>query len=135
MFDQVDYSQAQRAEVYQSYKSGANWFYWIAGLSLITSIIAFSGGGWRFLISLSTTQFFDAFGEGLSTELGGAPKVIALVLDIFVTAAFVLFGVLAGKKILWAYMIGMIVFGLDGVGSLLFQDLIGVLAHGFVLFF
>lgn len=133
MFDEVD--SAQHAEIYQRYKSGANWFYWIAGLSLVTSIVSFSGGGWRFLISLSTTQFLDAFAEGLSTGLGSAPKVVALVLDIIVTAVFVLFGVLAGKKLLWAYMIGMIVFGLDGLGSLLFQDFIGVIAHAVVLFF
>lgn len=135
MFNETDYSQAQHAEVYQRYKSGANWFYWIAGLSLVTSIVAFAGGGWRFLISLGTTQVFDAFAEGLSIELGGAPKVIALVLDIFVAASFVAFGVFAGKKLLWAYMVGMIVFGLDGLVSLMFQDLIGVVAHAVVLFF
>ncbi len=121
--------------VYQRYKSGANWFYWIAGLSLVTSIVSFSGGGWRFLLSLGTTQVFDGIGEGLSTELGAAPKVVALVLDIFVTALFVLLGVLAGKRMLWAYMVGMIVFGLDGLVSLLFQDLIGVVAHAVALFF
>ena len=135
MFEETNYSQAQHAEVYERYKSGANWFYWIAGLTLITSIVTFFGGGWRFLISLGTTQFFDGVAEGMSTEFGGAPQVIALVLDIFVTALFVLFGVLAGKKILSAYMIGMIVYALDGLVSLLFQDLIGVLAHAVVLFF
>ena len=57
------------------------------------------------------------------------------MLDIFVTALFVLFGVLAGKKMLWAYVVGMILFGLDGLVSLLFQDLIGVVAHAVVLFF
>jgi len=135
MFEQNNYSQAQHAAVYQRYKSGANWFYWIAGLSLVTSIISFAGGGWRFLISLGATQIFDGLAEGLSTDFGGAPKVIALVLDIFVTALFVLFGVLAGKKMLWVYMIGMVVFALDGLILLPFGDLIGVLAHGVVLFF
>lgn len=128
-------SETNYTEVYQRYKSGANWFYWIAGLTLVTSIITFSGGGWRFLISLGTTQFLDAFAEGLSTELGGAAQVVALVLDIFVTALFVLFGVLAGKKLLSAYMIGMVVFALDGLVSLMWQDMIGVLAHVVVLFF
>jgi hypothetical protein len=135
MFEDVNYSQAQHAEVYQRYKSGANWFYWIAGLSLITSIVSFAGGGWRFLISLGITQVIDGLGELMSAELGGAPKVVALVLDIVVTGLFVLFGVLAGKKLLWAYMVGMILFGLDGLVSLLGQDLIGVLAHAVVLFF
>ena len=39
MFNETDYSQVHRAQVYQRYKSGANWFYWIAGLSLVTSIV------------------------------------------------------------------------------------------------
>jgi len=132
MINEID--QMQHAELFQRYKSGANWFYWIAGLSLVTSIVSFSGGGWRFMISLFTTQVFDGLAEGLSGDLGGAPKVVALVLDTFVTALFVLFGVLAGKKMLWAYMIGMIAFALDGLGCLLFQDWIGALAHAVVLF-
>lgn len=136
MFEDTNYSQVQHAEVYQRYKSGANWFYWIAGLSLVTSIVSFSGGGWRFLISLGTTQFIDAFAQGMAAALeGDAPRVIALVLDILVTGLFVLFGVLAGKKMLWAYMAGMVIFGMDGLVSLLFTDLIGLLAHGVVLFF
>jgi len=133
MFDETE-SPGYTA-LYQSYKSGANWFYWIAGLSLVTSIVTFAGGEWRFLISLGITQIFDGVAEGMSTELGAAPKVVALVLDIFVTALFVLFGVLAGKKMLWVYMAGMIVFALDGLVSLLFQDLIGAVAHAVVLFF
>ena len=36
-------------------KSGASWFYWIAGLSLINSIAAVSGGSWRFILGLGIT--------------------------------------------------------------------------------
>jgi hypothetical protein len=132
MYD-ADY--AQHAELSQSYKNGANWFYWIAGLTIITSIIAFAGGGWRFLISLGTTQLIDGVAEALSAELGGAPKVVALVLDLLVTGAFVGFGVLAGKKLLWAYILGMVAFLFDGLVSLLVQDWIGVVVHAVVLFF
>jgi len=130
-----NFDQIKLSELYQSYKSGANWFYWIAGLSLVTSIIAVGGGDWRFLISLGTTQVIDAFADVLSNELGGATKVIGFVLDIFITALFIVFAVLAGKKQLWAYMAGMVIFLLDGLVSLVVQDFIGVLAHGFVLFF
>jgi len=126
---------AQYTELAHRYKSGASWFYWIAALSLITSIISFSGGNWRFLISLGTTQVIDGLADVLSAELGGAPKVVALVLDIVLTAVFVLFGVLANKKFLWAYILGMAVFVLDGLVSLLVQDLIGVIAHVVVLVF
>ena len=127
--------EIENADLEQRYKSGANWFYWIAGLTLVTSIITFSGGELRFLISLGTTQVIDAIAAGLSTELGGAPQVIALVLDAILTGIFVLFGVLAGKKQLWAYIVGMAVFVLDGLVSLLIQDLIGVIAHVVVLIF
>jgi surface polysaccharide O-acyltransferase-like enzyme len=130
-----NFDEIRHSELYQSYKSGANWFYWIAGLTLITSIITVGGGDWRFLISLGTTQMIDAIAHVLSEQLGGATKVIGLVLDIFITALFVFFGVLAGKKMLWVYLLGMIAFGLDGLVSLLIGDWIGVLAHAVVLFF
>ena len=130
----MDFDNIQHAEVTQRYKSGANWFYWIAALTIITSFIAFFGGGIRFLISLGLTQFIDAVAAGLATQLGGAVQVVGLVLDLVVTGVFVLFGYLANKKMLWAYVAGMVVFLLDGLLSLAFQDLIGVIAHAVVLF-
>ncbi|HEV8168381.1 MAG TPA: hypothetical protein VGP59_03510, partial [Pyrinomonadaceae bacterium] len=35
---------------------------------------------------------------------------------------------------LWAYVVGMVVFLLDGLLSLVFVDFIGIIVHGFVLF-
>ena len=124
------------AEYAHKYKSGAGWFYWIAGLTLITSIITFAGGNWRFLISLGTTQIIDGIAAGVAAELGGsAPKIIALFLDMILTAVFVVFGVLANKRLLWAYILGMAIFVIDGLISLMMQDLIGVVAHVVVLVF
>ena len=128
-FDRMQYAAAR-----QRYKSGANWFYWIAGLTIITSVIGLMGGGWRFFLSLGTTQLIDGIARGASESLGDATKVIAFVLDIFITAAFVAFGALAHKKHLWAYVVGMVVFLLDALLSLLFSDWLGFLVHAFVLF-
>ena len=130
----MDFDNIQHAELTQRYKSGANWFYWIAGLTIITSLIAFFGGGIRFLISLGLTQFIDGVALGLATQLGGAVQVVGLVLDLIVTGVFVLFGYLANKKMLWAYVAGMVVFLFDGLLSLAFADYIGVIAHAVVLF-
>jgi len=128
--------QQLHAEYAHKYKSGAGWFYWIAGLTLITSIITFAGGNWRFLISLGTTQIIDGIAAGVAAELGGsAPKIIALFLDMILTAVFVVFGVLANKRLLWAYILGMAIFVIDGLISLMMQDLIGVVAHVVVLVF
>jgi hypothetical protein len=130
----MEYDHIQHQELTQRYRSGANWFYWIAGLTIVTSLIAFWGGGIRFLVSLGLTQFIDGFAAALATEIGGAVQVVALLLDLVVTGVFVLFGYLAGKKLLWAYVAGMVVFLLDGLMSLAFQDWIGVIAHAVVLF-
>src|SRR5215216_5985551 len=130
----MDFDNIKLAELTQRYRSGANWFYWIAALTIITSLIAFFGGGIRFLISLGLTQFIDALAAGLAPQLGGAVQVVGLVLDLLVTGVFVLFGYLANKKMLWAYVAGMVVFLLDGLLSLAFQDVIGVIAHAVVLF-
>ena len=123
--------EMEHADLEQRYKSGANWFYWIAGLTLVTSILSYSGADWRFLISLGTTQVIDA----LSVELGGSAQTIAMVLDVILAGIFVVFGVLANKKLLWAYILGMAVFVIDGLVSMLVQDWIGVIAHVVVLVF
>jgi hypothetical protein len=128
-FDRMKYAAAR-----QRYQSGANWFYWIAGLTIITSVIGLLGGGWRFFLSLGTTQLIDGIANAASQGLGNATKVIAFVLDIFITVAFAAFGALAHKKHLWAYVAGMVVFLLDGLVSLVFMDWIGILVHAFVLF-
>ena len=116
------------------YKSGANWFYWIAGLTLVTSFLSFTGADWRFLISLGTTQVIDAMAAEFSDE-GGTLKIIAMVLDVILAGVFVVFGVLANKKLLWAYILGMAIFVLDGLVSLVVQDWIGAIAHVVVLIF
>ena len=134
--DYDNFDNVRHAELTQSYKSGANWFYWIAGLTIVTSIIAFAGGGIRFLISLGITQLIDGVAEAISTEGGGpAAKVVALVVSLLISAVFIIFGYLANQKMLWAYIAGMVLFVLDGVLSLMVQDWIGVVAHGVVLFF
>ena len=127
----MDYDHIAHTQLAQGYRSGVKWFYWIAGLTIITSFITFFGGGIRFLISMGITQFIDA----VASQLGGAAQVVALVLDIIVTGVFALFGYLAGKKMLWAYIAGMVIFLLDGLLSLALVDVVGIIAHAVVLFF
>jgi hypothetical protein len=133
--DYNNYDNVQHAELTASYKSGANWFYWIAGLTIITSLITFGGGGIRFLISLGITQIIGGIAEAISADGGGAARMVGLVLSLLISGVFIIFGWLANQKMLGAYIAGMVLFGLDGLLSLMFQDWIGVLAHGFVLFF
>lgn len=111
-------------------KSGASWFYWIAALSLINSISAFTGSEWRFIVGLGATQVFDVIGA----QIGGAGKIITLALDLVAAGALVLFGVFGHKGHLWAFLVGMVLFGLDTFVFVIGQDWIGVAFHLFVLF-
>jgi hypothetical protein len=106
-------------------KSGASWFYWIAGLSLINSIAALSGRGWRFIVGLGITQNIDEFANRITS--GG--KIIAFALDLLVAGVFVLCGLFAHKAQTWAFLAGMALFALDGVIFLLAKDWLGVGFH------
>ena len=134
-YDYNNLDNVRHAELMQSYKSGANWFYWIAGLSIITSLITFFGGGWQFIFGLGITVIIDGMADAISSEGGGdAPKVVALILDLLVTGLFVGFGWLASRKMLGAYIVGMVAFVLDGLLSLIAQDWLSVGAHALVLY-
>ncbi len=111
-------------------KSGASWFLWIAGLSLINSIAALTGASWRFFVGLGITQVFDEIG----TRLGTNGKFVALALDLVVAGIFVFFGIFAHKAQRWAFVVGMILFGLDGLIFVLAAYWIGVAFHALVLY-
>jgi hypothetical protein len=118
----------------QQMKSGARWFYWIAGLSLINSIAAVSGSSWSFLAGLGITQLISGFALGLSDDVGGAVNIIAFMLDILVAAFFVGLGVWANKGDTWPFMLGLVVYALDGIIFLVFQLWFSLAFHAFVLF-
>jgi hypothetical protein len=111
-------------------KSGASWCYWIAALSLINSLIALSCSNYNFILGLGVTQIIDGFGMGFE----GAGKAIALVLDLIVVGIFVFFGVFANKRKTWAFVVGMVLYGLDSLFALLVQDWLPLGFHGFALF-
>jgi uncharacterized protein DUF4339 len=118
-------------KLHQRFKSGASWFYWIAGLSVINSAMALSGTSWRLIVGLGITQIIDAFAKGFGSSTGMA---IAIVLDALVAGLFILFGVFAGKGHTWSFLVGMILYALDGAIFLLGPDWLALGFHVFVLF-
>jgi len=105
-----------------------SWFYWVAGLSLVNSIAALSGSGIRFLFGLGITQIID----GIATRTGS--PAIGIILDILATSLFVFFGLFAMQGKRWAFLIGGILFGLDGLLLLLAADWLSILFHAWVLY-
>src|SRR4051812_39444562 len=111
-------------------KNGANWFYWIAVLSLINTLAALAAVNWRFLLGLGVTQVVDSVGANLS----GPGRLVAFVVNAFIAGFFVLMGSFAGKQKKWAFIVGMALFLLDGGVELLIQDWIGLAFHAYGLY-
>ena len=123
------------AEEYRKHSvSGARWFFWIAALSMINSIISLADGKWNFLAGLGLTQVISALAVGLSTELGSAVTMLALVLDALVAGFFVAMGWFAQKGHTWAFIVGLVFYILDGLIFLMVQDWFSLAFHGFVVF-
>ncbi|MCI0552577.1 MAG: hypothetical protein L0287_16625 [Anaerolineae bacterium] len=124
------------AELTRRMKRGANNFYWIAALSVINSILSMTGSGTYFVIGLAVTLIVDGVTIGLRESLPDASmivRIIGLVLSILVAGVFALFGFFASQAKRWAFLVGMVLYGLDGLIMLAFADWIGVLFHAFFL--
>lgn len=111
-------------------KSGGNWFYWIAGLSLINTIVALVGLNWNFVIGLGITLFLDA---GIK-ELGGFATFILLPINLIIVGVYVMFGYFACRRARWAFITGMILYGLDTLLVLVARDWLMIGFHVLALF-
>jgi len=122
------------ADLQRRMKSGASNFYWIAGLSVINSLVTIFGGGFYFVIGLGVTLIIDGLSSGIAQELGGSPVVLGLgfLFSLVFDAIFALFGFFASKRHRWAFITGMVFYALDALLMLAFQEWIG---FGFHLYF
>ena len=109
-------------------RRGAFWFYWIAGLSLVNSALAFAGQDWRFIIGLGMSQIIDT----LATRAGRG-WTAALLFDAPLIGGVVLLGTRAVRGHAWAFLLGVSLYGLDGLISLLAHDWLGLGFHVFVV--
>jgi len=142
--EQPDTRQPSQAEIdaihlkiqkQKTHSNGSGWFYWIAGLSLITSIVSLSGGSWSFLAGLGITQVFDGFAIGLEKSgTNSMIKVFAFFLDVLAATFFIVVGIFAKKGKKPAYIVGGVLYVIDTVILLAFTEWLGVAFHAFALF-
>ena len=90
-------------------RSGARWFFWIAGFSLVNTFTIGHGG--VFLVGLAMTAFIKGFAAGLGPQSDG----VGTGLSVAVAALFGMFGYFASKGQSWGYLAGMVLYGLDAV--------------------
>ncbi len=119
-------------------KSGANWFYWIAGLSLVNSVIQLFEGNRSFVVGLGITQIVDALAQavagGVGPGLGSTlVRAIALFIDLIIGGLFVLLGWQGSKKKAWAFALGIVFYLFDSLVFLLVRDWLSLAFHVFAL--
>jgi len=121
------------AKQIQLVRAGANWFIWIAGLSLVNSVLFIAGSNWAFFLGLGATRFVDAFGDLVITGTTG--HVLALAVDVVVAGIFVGLGLVSRNGALWSFIVGTVLLVLDALLLAAVTDWGAVAFHGLALFF
>ena len=106
---------------------GANWFWWIAGLSVVNTAMIHSDSDRNFVIGLGFTLMVDVMFK--------AYKIIAFGIDALAIGAVVGFGLLSRKGYLWAFITSIVLYSLDALIYLALQDWMSVGFHGLALFY
>jgi hypothetical protein len=112
-------------------KRSAGWFDWIAGLSLINSVISLFNGNWTFLLGLGITQMINYLAQRRGNSRG---QMIAFVVTLLVAGLFWLMGRFAKQGQRWALIVGMFLYTLDGLVLVVVQAWLSVAFHAYVLF-
>jgi hypothetical protein len=107
-------------------QSAARWFWWIAGLSVVNSVVLLTGGTFNFVLGLAVTQLADGVFHNI--------KIIALIFDALVVGFFFGAGFFAKKGHLWAFVVGGIAYLGDGIIFALFSEWVAVAFHAYALF-
>jgi hypothetical protein len=108
----------------------ANWFFWIAALSLINSIATHLESRWRFMLGLGVTELADTLVQGF----GDWAVAVAIAFDVLAAAVFAGFGLLARRMTLWPFVTGMALYALDGGLLLLAGDYFSAAFHVYVIY-
>ena len=120
-------TRAQVAAANPLVQSGARWFWWIAGLSLVNTVLFHSGSDTNFVIGLGITALSDA--------VFASNKAIGFAVDALVLGFFFLMGLKARQGHLWAFVLGVVVYALDALLYVRFAEWMPVGFHVLAVFF
>lgn len=123
-----DQTALKRVALVKRVRNGGRWFYWIAGLSAVNFVIFVMGSDTGFALGTA----IDWFLQGIVEEL--ADPSLGWLAHVAVIAFFVFLGVRATAGAQWAFILGGLVYTLDGLIFLLVGDWLGIAVHAFALF-
>jgi hypothetical protein len=128
----VAQTDSGRLALEKQFERGANWFYWIAALSVVNSAAVLSGVEWTFVIGLGITLVVDLI--VVEEDPGLKARIAVFGFDLIIASGVVLFGYLARKRLRWVFVLGMVLYAVDGLWFLLAGDVFSLGFHAFALF-
>lgn len=108
-------------------QSAARWFWWIAGLSLVNTVLFYTGSTVNFVLGLGMTT--------LANLLFVDQVPLALALSTLTIGFYVLVGWQAVQGRLWAFYIGLVVYAADALIYMRVDDWMSVAFHGVAIFY
>jgi hypothetical protein len=118
---------AQPPAVHPMAQSGARWFWWIAGLSLVNTVLIHSGSDTSFVVGLGITLIADV--------IFANQQPIGFIIDAIVLGFFFLMGYYGIRGKAWAFYLGLFVYILDALIYVWAQDWMSVGFHALAIFF
>lgn len=131
--------EAARWQLLKRARSSGSWFYWIAGLSVVNTLLSLGDTGRSFMVGLGSTQIIDAFVSIVLKDVSSSGAVtiirgLSLLIDLLIIGLFVFFGFHAAKARGWAFYVGITLYALDALIFLLVGEWFSLIFHLFVLF-
>lgn len=124
----------ERFKLEKQLLNGASWFFWIAALSIINTLIFIFQGNVNFIAGLGITQLIDGFAYAIAEGSGSnVPLIISFILDgIFILLFFIL-GRFSKRRKNWAFVVGMVLYALDTLVFIWASDMLSIGFHIFAL--
>ena len=134
---QANQMSGQIAQLTQQAQNGAKNFYWIAALSVVNSLITAFGGNFYLVMGMAVTLVVDYIAVAVAEDVPEMKMVITLVaigISLILSGITAVFGFFAIKGKSWAYIIGMVFYGIDTLIMLVLQDWVGFAFHLFFMY-
>jgi hypothetical protein len=109
----------------------ADWFFWLAILSIINSLIVFYYQIPNTPIALGITQWLD----GTSGAFNGAMSSGELLINIVIACVLAAFGLMARRGSDIAFVVGIFLYVIDSMLIIGLRDFFGFGVHLLALFF
>ena len=110
---------------------GADWFFWIAILSLINSLIVFYYQTPNTPLALGVTRWLD----GTTTGFNASMATGGLITNILVAVVLAVFGLLSRRGNDIAFVVGIFLYVIDSMLVIGLRDFFGFGVHLIALFF